>query len=231
MADGGSKSSTTTPAARKVMVIVDTNRDSAAALQYALSHAILDNDRLILLFIDNHNNNYNNPWKNPFHAIFKKQISSFSSSSSSSSNTSAASLSLMTVETKNNSNGGVGCTGGGGGVVHADLIEEMKKVCKICKPKLEIVVEKVEITDGKDKASTILSESTKHGIELLIIGQKRSFSSAILGPKRGGTLRGFDTAEVLIENSKCTCVAVQKKGQNAGYLLNTKTHRNFWLLA
>jgi hypothetical protein len=39
-----------------------------------------------------------------------------------------------------------------------------------------------------------------------------------------------DTAEYLIEKSKCTCVAVQKKGHN-GYLLNTKTHRNFWLLA
>jgi len=26
-------------------------------------------------------------------------------------------------------------------------------------------------------------------------------------------------------------VSVQKKGQNAGYLLNTKTHKNFWLLA
>lgn len=174
MADGGCRSSSTTIPARKVMVIVDTNRDSAAALQYALSHAILDNDRLILLFIDNHNHNCNNPWKNPFNAIFKKQASSFSSSSSSI-NTSA-SLSLMTVETKNNNN-----NNGGGGVVHPDFIEEMKKVCKICKPQLEIVVEKVEITDGKDKASTILSESAKHGIELMIIGQKRSFSSAILG--------------------------------------------------
>lgn len=182
MADGGTitggRGSTTTPA-RKVMVIVDTSRDSAAALQYALSHAILDNDRLILLFIDNHNNNNNNPWKNPFNAIFKKQGSSFSSSSSSSSRDNSASPSLMTVESNNNS-GGSG-TGGGGGGVHPDLIEEMKKVCKNCKPKLDIVVVKAEITDGKDKASTILSESTKHGIELLIIGQKRSFSSAILG--------------------------------------------------
>lgn len=50
----------------------------------------------------------------------------------------------------------------------------------------------------------------------------------------GGSLRGskgVDTAEYLIENSKCTCVGVQKKGQNGGYVLNTKTHKNFWLLA
>jgi hypothetical protein len=47
-----------------------------------------------------------------------------------------------------------------------------------------------------------------------------------------GSGRGHDTTpEFLIEHSKCLCVSVQKKGQNAGYLLNTKTHKNFWLLA
>lgn len=52
----------------------------------------------------------------------------------------------------------------------------------------------------------------------------------LIRPKRG-SLRGLDTAEYLIEHSKCTSVAVQKKGLNAGYLLNTKTQKNFWLLA
>ena len=47
-----------------------------------------------------------------------------------------------------------------------------------------------------------------------------------------GSSRGHDsTAEFLIEHSKCLCVSVAKKGQKAGYLLNTKTHKNFWLLA
>lgn len=41
----------------------------------------------------------------------------------------------------------------------------------------------------------------------------------------------MDMVEYLIENSRCLCVGVQKKGQNAGYLLNSKTHKNFWLLA
>ncbi|KAG6532266.1 hypothetical protein ZIOFF_006106 [Zingiber officinale] len=51
--------------------------------------------------------------------------------------------------------------------------------------------------------------------------------------KIGGSLssKGINTAEYLIQNSQCLCVGVQKKGQNTGYLLNTKTHRNFWLLA
>ena len=44
-------------------------------------------------------------------------------------------------------------------------------------------------------------------------------------------IKAIDTAEYLIDNSNCTCVGVQKKGQKGGYLLNTKTHKNFWLLA
>lgn len=45
------------------------------------------------------------------------------------------------------------------------------------------------------------------------------------------SMKGNDIADYLIENSKCLCVGVQKKGQNGGYVLNTKTHKNFWLLA
>jgi len=44
-------------------------------------------------------------------------------------------------------------------------------------------------------------------------------------------MKAIDTAEYLIQNSTCTCVSVQRKGQNGGYVLNSKTHRNFWLLA
>lgn len=44
-------------------------------------------------------------------------------------------------------------------------------------------------------------------------------------------MKPIDTAEYLIQNCSCTCVSVQRKGQNGGYVLNSKTHRNFWLLA
>ncbi|CAK9139571.1 unnamed protein product [Ilex paraguariensis] len=52
----------TAPApARKVMVVVDPTRESDTALQYALSHVVLENDTLILLHIENPNS-----WKNTF---------------------------------------------------------------------------------------------------------------------------------------------------------------------
>ncbi|PSS35823.1 Glutamyl-tRNA(Gln) amidotransferase subunit B like [Actinidia chinensis var. chinensis] len=121
------------------------------------------------------------------------------------------------------------CGGSGGGVGDLDFLEAMKRSCEIAQPKIRVLVERVEM-DGKEKASAILHRSTMHSDDILVIGQK-GVSNAILGQRRNGSFRGLDTAEYLIESSKCTCVAVQKKGQNAGQLLNTKTHRNFWLLA
>nr|GMD77244.1 Universal stress protein [Ipomoea batatas] len=114
-----------------------------------------------------------------------------------------------------------------------EFLEALKRACEIAQPKSIVQTERVAMMDGKDKGSIILSHSAKLGIDLLIIGQKRTLSHAILGCDRNmsGSLRGQDTAEYLIENSKCTCVGVQRKGQNAGYILNTKIQKNFWLLA
>ncbi|CAN6551914.1 hypothetical protein ACFX13_013062 [Malus domestica] len=122
-----------------------------------------------------------------------------------------------------------------GGLGNTEFLEEMKNACKHAKPKVRVRVEKVALMEGKDKASIILDQSKVLGVDVLVIGQRRSLSTVILGYRRpGGSTRGtkpIDTAEYLIDKSSCTCVGVQKKGQNGGYLLNTKTHKNFWLLA
>ncbi|KAL8048288.1 hypothetical protein ABFX02_07G054200 [Erythranthe guttata] len=198
--------------ARKVMVVADPTRESAGALQYALSHAIVDNDTLVLLHVENPN-----AWRNPFGALFRKQPSNGAGGA-------AASNSLPPASAE----GG----GGGGGGVEVDFLDAMKQACGAAQPKLKVsvVVARAEMADGKDKASVILGQSAALKIDLLIVGHKRSLSNAILGSRRGGSLRGLDTDHI-ITNSKCTCVAVQKKGQHGGYLLTSKTHKNFWLLA
>ncbi|KAK1379705.1 Usp domain-containing protein [Heracleum sosnowskyi] len=201
-------------ATRKVMVIADPNRESAAALQYALSHAILDNDSLMLLHVSNNNVKPKHPF--PF---FKKSGSSINHNSQTSIS------SLKTERTSSDSGRHFS-----GGSIDLTFLEDMKKACKKVQPQIEVTTEVVAM-DGKDKANVILSQCSEHGIDLLIIGQRRTLSTAILGKqKKNAPIKG-DTAEYLIENSKCTCVAVHKKGANAGYLLNTKTQRDFWLLA
>ncbi|KAG0454433.1 hypothetical protein HPP92_025737 [Vanilla planifolia] len=121
-----------------------------------------------------------------------------------------------------------GSTAGGGDY---DFLEAMRLACEAAHPRVRVQIERVEM-EGGDKAQTILSQTKMLGIDLLVIGQRRPPSS-FLGCKLSGSTqcKGQDLAQFLIEHCKCLCVGVQKKGQNAGYLLNTKTHKNFWLLA
>lgn len=136
-----------TPPPRKVMVVAEPTRESAGALQYALSNAALEQDELILLHIGNPNS-----WRNTF-STFLRRPSAGSSSTMASSD---------------------------GVAEDVDFLEEMKHACKKFQPKLRVRVERVEI-EGKDKAGVILSQSKELGIDLLVIGQRRSLSTAILG--------------------------------------------------
>ncbi|XP_065862951.1 uncharacterized protein [Euphorbia lathyris] len=191
----------TSPTTRKVMLVAEPTRESAGAFQYAISHVVLEKDELILLHVENPHS-----WRNTFSFLHRR--SSLPSPSSSSN---------LNIEGEEN------------------FLEAMINVCEIAHPKLSIRTEWIDMDNKgkeKDRANAILDKSDKLGADIIIIGQKRSISTALLGYKRSSSgLKAFDTTEYLIEKSKCTCVAVQKKGQNAGYVLNSKTHRNFWLLA
>lgn len=144
--------------ARKVMVVADPTRESAGALQYALAHAVIEQDELILLHVENPSS-----WRNTISTFLK--MPSLGSSTT-------ASLDL----------GG----GGGGGAAAApdgeglDFLEEMKHACSVSQPKMKVRVVKVEM-DGRDKASIVLSQSKTHGVDVVVIGQKRNITSAILG--------------------------------------------------
>ncbi|GMI64151.1 hypothetical protein like AT4G13450 [Hibiscus trionum] len=192
-----------TSPSRNVMVVADPTPQSAAALQYALSHALVERDKLILFHIGNPNS-----WKNTISTFLRRP------------NHSAALAPNSVLD---------GASG-----TDTDFLDQMKRACEVAQPKINVRVEKTDM-DGKDKATIILSKSKALGIDLIIIGQKRSLSSAILGYKRqNGSVKAaktIDTVDYLIENSQCTCVGVQKKGQNGGYVINSKTHKNFWLLA
>lgn len=189
---------------RKVMVVADPTRESAAALQYAISHAMMEKDELILIQVGNPNS-----WRSTFSTFLKRP-------------TPPAAVAASSTERSR----------GGGDWDH---LEAMKHACAFALPKVRVHIERVAMEGKGDKATTILHYCKLFSVDLLIVGQRRSLSTTILGSRRNGgpsrLAKATDTAEYLIENSKCTCVGVQKKGQNAGYLLNSKTQRNFWLLA
>lgn len=141
--------------ARKVIVVADPTRESAAALQYALSHAVVKNDTLVLLHVENPNS-----WRNKI-SLFKKSSSGVNLASAADAASSAD-------------------VGGGGSGGELDFLEEMKHACEIAQPKIQVCVEKVEM-GGKEKAAVILSRSVVHDADLLVVGQRRRLSNAILG--------------------------------------------------
>ncbi|XP_057490831.1 uncharacterized protein LOC130776581 [Actinidia eriantha] len=155
---------------KKVKVVADPSRESAAALHYALSHAVVEHDTLIILHVGNPN-----AWKNPF-SFFKWLATPGTSVSAS-------------------YNEGCVCGGSGGGVGDSDFLEVMKHSCDIAQPKIHVLVERVEMY-GKEKAAVILHRSTMHLADILVIGQKRSLSNAILGRRRNGSLRGLDKQSI-----------------------------------
>ncbi|KAM0949406.1 putative rossmann-like alpha/beta/alpha sandwich protein [Dioscorea sansibarensis] len=182
---------------RLVVVVADPGRESAGALQWALSHAVLEQDDIILLHVEPMNAR-----KTSTLAFLRRQAAGSPMES-----------------------------GGGGGDQYYEFLYSMKAECKRKQPKVKVQIERVEMGD-KDKAITILTHADVLGAGLLVIGQRRN-SGTFIGRKLSETMsmKGNDIADYLIENSKCLCVGVQKKGQNGGYVLNTRTHKNFWLLA
>ncbi|KAL5996657.1 hypothetical protein ACLOJK_007576 [Asimina triloba] len=220
-ASSPSSSSSSLSTSRRVMLVAEPTRESTTALQWALSHALLENDELILLHIE-----LTGSWRHQFSTFLKRHPTTTTHPTGGGGGGGDAAAATATASSSSSSP----CADAGGGGEH-DFLEEMRGLCRGAQPKLRVHIEKVEM-EGKDKASAILFQAKLFAIDLLIIGQRRHLSR-IIGNKLSGhkPYKGSDTAEYLIENSKCLCVGVQKKGQNAGYLLNTKTRRNFWLLA
>ncbi|KAH0455863.1 hypothetical protein IEQ34_015895 [Dendrobium chrysotoxum] len=215
------------PTKRRVMVIADASRESSVALQWALSHAILEQDDLILLHVETSNPSRRGGGL----SAFLRRPTSSGNAGNQQHHHQLALTSTSSSSSSSSSSTGSAVSAGSGDVGEYDFLEAMRAACEAAQPKVKVQVEKVEM-EGRVKAAVILSQTKLLGVDLLVIGQRRSGSS-FLGCKLSGSMsgRGLDTAEFLIEHCKCLCVGVQKKGQNAGYLLNTKTHKNFWLLA
>lgn len=135
-----------TTAARKVMVIADPGRESAGALQWALSHSVVEHDELILLHVEN-----SASWRNSFTTFLRRP--------------SQSNATFNAAET-------------GGGEI--DFLDQMKKASEAVHPSVKVHIERVDM-GGKDKAATILMQCKELSVDVLVIGQRRSLSNAILG--------------------------------------------------
>ncbi|WOH07803.1 hypothetical protein DCAR_0727237 [Daucus carota subsp. sativus] len=111
-----------------------------------------------------------------------------------------------------------------------DFLHSMKTTCKLKRPEVET---EIIVAEGKEKGPTVVEQAKKKEVAMLILGQKkRSMSWRLLmmwaGNRRIG---GNGVVEHCIQNASCMAIAVRRKSKDGGYLITTKRHKNFWLLA
>ncbi|OVA11006.1 UspA [Macleaya cordata] len=110
-----------------------------------------------------------------------------------------------------------------------ELLSSMKNMCHVKRPEVQI---EVAVVEGKEKGPTIVAEAKKQGVSLLILGQKKRSMTWRLVMMWAGNRIGGGVVEYCIENASCMTIGVRRKSRKlGGYLITTKRHKDFWLLA
>ncbi|KAJ8494025.1 hypothetical protein OPV22_015746 [Ensete ventricosum] len=112
-----------------------------------------------------------------------------------------------------------------------ELLHAMKSICRANKPEVQVEMAMVE---GEERGPAILEEASKQGASLLVMGQQhRSMAWRLITAWAGNKAGGGDTVDYCIRNAACMAAAVRRKSSRGGggYLITTKRHKDFWLLA
>ncbi|KAL1334250.1 hypothetical protein HN51_063172 [Arachis hypogaea] len=110
------------------------------------------------------------------------------------------------------------------------LLLEMKNTCETKKPGVQVSVVMLE---AEEKGAAIVQEAKQQSVSLLVVGQrKRSLVRRLMAKKWPWMRTRSEVVEYCIQNSPCMTIAVRRKNKKlGGYLISTKRHKNFWLLA
>ncbi|GAA0175486.1 hydrolase [Lithospermum erythrorhizon] len=105
------------------------------------------------------------------------------------------------------------------------LAASLGSLCKSCKPEVDI---EALVVQGP-KLATVMSQVKKLEVSVLVLGQKKS--TALLSCICGSS-RAEEFVEQCINNVECLSIGVRKQSKGmGGYLISTRWHNNFWLLA
>ncbi|GMI90242.1 hypothetical protein like AT1G69080 [Hibiscus trionum] len=108
-------------------------------------------------------------------------------------------------------------------------VSSLRNMCKQKRPEVEV---EVAVVEGKEKGPAIVEEARKQGVALLVLGQKKKSMTWRLIMMWAGNRIAVGAVEYCIQNATCMAVAVRRKSKKlGGYLITTKRHKDFWLLA
>ncbi|KAL3512997.1 hypothetical protein ACH5RR_025714 [Cinchona calisaya] len=164
----------------RVMVVVDSSLEAKAALQWALSHTVQNQDIIVLLHI--------------------------------------AKPSKLGVNSNRESNQKA-----------YELLHSMKNECQMRRPGVQV---EMELREGNKKGQIIVDEAKERKISLLVLGQRKRSIMWHLQKMWTERRTRNRVVDYCIKNANCMTIAVRRKSRkHGGYLITTKRHKNFWLLA
>ncbi|XVF08896.1 hypothetical protein REPUB_Repub07fG0043900 [Reevesia pubescens] len=111
-----------------------------------------------------------------------------------------------------------------------ELLYSMKNMCQMKRPGVQVEVVKLE---GKMEGPIIVEAAKQQEVSLLVLGQrKKSMIWRLMRRWAGGKRGCAGVVDYCIQNASCMTIAVRRKNNElGGYLITTKRHKNFWLLA
>ncbi|KAL2479124.1 Adenine nucleotide alpha hydrolase-like superfamily protein [Forsythia ovata] len=111
-----------------------------------------------------------------------------------------------------------------------EVLHSMKNICQLRRPEVHV---EMAIREGKEKGEIIVEEAKHRGVLLLVLGQrKHSIIWRLQRVCSTGLRKKNRVVDYCIQNANCMTIAVRRKNKKyGGYLITTKSHKNFWLLA
>ncbi|KAL9243320.1 hypothetical protein vseg_017221 [Gypsophila vaccaria] len=111
-----------------------------------------------------------------------------------------------------------------------DMLYSLKSVCQ--SKRSEVQVEVVAVA-GKDKGPIIVDQAKEQKASLLVLGhRRRSITWRFVMRWAGRKRSSHGVVDYCIQNADCMTIAVRRNSKKlGGYLITTKRHKNFWLLA
>lgn len=110
-----------------------------------------------------------------------------------------------------------------------ELLYSMKTMCQTKRPGVQV---ELAVQEGKEKGPVIVEAAKQRKVSLLVLGQRKRWIMWRLGRIWSRKKSKNRVVEHCIQNAKCLTIAVRRKSSKyGGYLITTKRHKDFWLLA
>ncbi|KAI3463827.1 hypothetical protein Pfo_020490 [Paulownia fortunei] len=110
-----------------------------------------------------------------------------------------------------------------------DFLRSTKNMCQLKRPEVHV---EMAVREGKEKGAIIVEAAKRLRVSLLVLGhRKQSFLRRLQMIWASKRIQS-SVVDYCIQNANCMTIAVRRKNRkHGGYLITTKRHKNFWLLA